>query len=671
MNNAPDKKQLYNKVVYVYFCFFSMFIAERFSMNLTYGAALYFSLSALFRMISFSTRTPHDSGWLKAVKTAAAVFFVLSTSYIIVLYPFLFEHQNTVYAIAIIVLPFIEREAENLILKLKSNTAALKKNDIAKTVILIELGFTAIISIVSLTAGLGVFSIVTGATLLGMAFNFFRQFIFHDYAAEYPKPGDISKNVRQVRSARLYDGMSITSAAALNIFAFTYILFIMLSGKYNFFMDFLVVFGGLSLVFLIVYIATYRIVNAPLIQRIGMNAAYLLGTAVSIFAVYIFRDSWFHGALAISVQTLLLLAGLMLQMTAAIGLKVDVLLVLKLYDPDMDEKSVGERTARQEVWAAVISEAIFLIVLLVIISNPLFYMMDVKDYIVYAPYIGSSVAAIPTFFLIVSLVYSIRQPLTKKFGKRLKDYEDIKSKGGHNPDMEKRLQNVLIKKYKKRVGVYIIKTFLKGIMYHSVTGKENVTELPGVFVFNHGEVYGPIAAVVFLPYDIRPWILSKMIDKDEITNHMYEGTFSKIKWLPVYIRKLIAKALSPIVVWALRSFDPIPVFRGAGRDVIKTFTLSIECLNSGDSILLFPENPEEQYGDKISEFYSGFASLGRMYHRETGKDVTFYPVYASKRSRLLIIGKGITYNSKGKNEKDRIVKTLQSAMVELKNIDEK
>lgn len=671
MNNAPDKKQLYNKVVYVYFCFFSMFIAERFSMNLTYGAALFFSLSALFRMMRFSLGTPYDSGWLRALKTAAAVFFILSTVYIIVLYPFLFERRHTVYAIAIIALPFIEREAENLILKVKSHNAGLKKKDIAKTMIPVELGFTAIISIVSLTAGIGAFSIVTAAVLLGMAFNFFRQFIFRDFEAEYPKPGDISGSVRQVRSVRLYDGMSITSSSSLNIFAFTYILFIMLSGKYNFFMDFLVVFGGLSLIFAAVYIATYRIADAPLIQRIGKNAAFLLGTAVSIFAVYVFRNSWFQGFVAISLQTLLLLTGLILQMTATIGLKGDVLLVLKLYDPTIDEEAVEERKERQEVWASVISEAIFLIVLLIIISDPLFNMMDVQDYIVYAPYIGSTVAAIPTFFLVISLFYSLKQPLTKKLGKRLKAYEDIKNSGGQNPDMEKRLISVLVKKYRKRIGVYIIRAFLKGIMYHSVTGKENVSTLPGVFVFNHGEVYGPIAAVVFLPYDIRPWILSKMIDRSEITDHMYGGTFSRIKWLPVFIRKFMAKALSPVVVWALRSFDPIPVYRGSGRDIIKTFTLSIECLNSGDSILLFPENPEEKYGDKVSEFYSGFASLGRMFHRETGKGLTFYPVYASKRSRVLRIGEGVKYDPKGKSERSRIVETLRGSMAELQSIDER
>lgn len=667
--NMPDKKQLYNRVVYVYFCFFSMFTAQRFSMTITYGAALFFSLSALSRTLGFSFRTASDPRWLRFLKTAIAVFFILSTVYIIILYPFLFAYQQTAYAIGIIALPFLEREAENLLLRRKARSKELLKADIAKTVLPLEFACTAAAGLVSLIAGVGAFTVVSAGMVLGMAFNFFRQFIYRDFADEYPRA---FASRTQARSAKLYDGMVMTSGAALNIFAFTYILFIMLSTPHDIFLDYFVAFGALSFVFTSVYIATYRAADAPLIQKIGKNTAFVLGTAISIFAVYVFRDSWFHGALAISVQTVLLLSGIVLQMTATLGLKEDVLLVLKLASPDVDENALGQRRARLEVWTALVSEAIFLFVLLIIISSPLFYMMNVSDYIAYAPYVGSSVAVIPTFFLLMSLIYSLKQPLTKKFGRRLKDYESIKKQGEQNPDMEKRLENVLIKKYKKRIGVYIIRAFLKGIMFHTVTGKEHVGELPGVFVFNHGEVYGPIAAVVFLPYDIRPWILSMMIDKDEITKHIYGGTFAKITWLPVALRKFIAKALSPIVVWALRSFDPIPVYRGAGRSVMRTFTLSVECLNSGDSILLFPENPEgEPYGEEINAFYAGFANLGRMYYRKAGKCVTFYPVYASKKNRILRIGEGVKYEPGNKaGERDRIVAALQQRMTELQGLDE-
>jgi hypothetical protein len=209
-------------------------------------------------------------------------------------------------------------------------------------------------------------------------------------------------------------------------------------------------------------------------------------------------------------------------------------------------------------------------------------------------------------------------------------------------------------------------------MYHTVQGKEYVADLPGIFVFNHRELYGPIAAVVFLPYDIRPWILHKMIDKNEVTRHMYEGTFKKINWLPVPVRRWSAKILSPIVVWALNSFDPIPVYRGTARNVIKTFSLSVECLHAGDSILLFPENPEEEYGVALNDFYTGFANLGRLYYKKTREKVTFYPVYASKKGHVLRIGEGVRYDpDNGRGERDRIVDTLHARMQALEALDDR
>ncbi|MGI5850320.1 MAG: lysophospholipid acyltransferase family protein [Christensenellales bacterium] len=575
------------------------------------------------------------------------------------------------YVIIIIALPLVEREIENVLLRERFKSKSLEKLDIIKIILPIELIFTAVTGLISLLAGLRVFIVVFIGMVIGMGFNFFRQYEFANKRAGFLFAGIIPKSVKKIRSAKLYDGMVITSGVAFNIFAFTYMLFIMYSGIHKFFFDFFIVFGGLSLIFTATYLSTFKIVNSPLIQKIGKNAAFVLGTAISIFAVYVFRDSWFHGALAISIQTVLLLAGLVLQMTATLGLKEDVLLVFKLYDPKTDDKALSERAARLEVLTVVISEAVFLAVLLILISNPVFYLMNVSDYIIYAPYIGSSVMVIPTMFLFISLVYSIKQPLTKKFGQKLKTYVDMTNRGKHNPDMEKRLYNVLIKKYKKRIGVYIIRAFLKSVMYHAITGKEHVDDLPGIFVFNHGEFYGPVAAVVFLPYAIRPWILHKMIDKNEITRHIYDGTFSKIKGLPEFIKKLIARTISPIIVWALRSFDPIPVYRGTARTVIKTFLLSIECLNAGDSILLFPENPDEEYEEKISPFYTGFANLGRMYYKKTGESVTFYPVYASKRNRILSIGKGVKFNpDNGRKERDRIVITLEQRMRDMQTKDD-
>jgi hypothetical protein len=84
-------------------------------------------------------------------------------------------------------------------------------------------------------------------------------------------------------------------------------------------------------------------------QKIGKNAVYVLGTAVAIFAAYGLRDSWFGTTLDISIQTLVLLLGLVLQMAGTFGLQEDMLLLVRLlYKDDIDEATMRTRTQRLE-----------------------------------------------------------------------------------------------------------------------------------------------------------------------------------------------------------------------------------------------------------------------------------------------------------------------------------
>ena len=197
-----------------------------------------------------------------------------------------------------------------------------------------------------------------------------------------------------------------------NAFTFTYVLYMMLMHKKSFSLDVFVIFALMTLMCSLIFLGTYRFVQKSLIKKIGTNAAFVLGTGIAIFAVYVFRDSWYGGGLAISVQTVLLLFGLMMQMVAAMDLREDILLVVRLQNKNVNAAALAQRTQRLAHWTASISEAICLIVLTLLISDPLIYSMDFDSYISLAPQIGSSLIAVPTAFLIASLVYSVRQPLT-------------------------------------------------------------------------------------------------------------------------------------------------------------------------------------------------------------------------------------------------------------------
>ncbi len=388
-----EQRQLYRKIVYIYFGLFSMALAERFSMNIAYGGALYLSLAALLRMQGFMLRTKYGTRAGKVLQAATIIFFVLAALYIVVLYPLLQRPSYAAFAMAIITMPFIGRGAENALLRRHAHTA-LSRRGIAGRTLPIDILTVGAAVLLALPVGTDAAIFTAGGVLLGMGLCMPLNLVFRDFENEMGPDAGGTADVRTIRSLRLFDGMAVTSGFALNIFAFTYILFLMFSRPHNVFRDFFLSFLMVAAALFATYAAVRRASRSALISRIGKNAVYVLGTAIAIFAAYGLRDSWFGTTIDISIQTLVLLVGLALQMAGTQSLQEDMLLLVRLYKDDIDEAAMRRRMQRIDLWISLLSEAVFLIVLLALITSPLFASFHITDYIAYAPVIGSSVAAI-------------------------------------------------------------------------------------------------------------------------------------------------------------------------------------------------------------------------------------------------------------------------------------
>lgn len=279
---------------------------------------------------------------------------------------------------------------------------------------------------------------------------------------------------------------------------------------------------------------------------------------------------------------------------------------------------------------------------------------------------------LPALFLIFAVIAAIRQPLTRIYEEKLKKYVALKKEGKVNKSLEKRLRHVLVEKYSKKLGIRILMFLVKPFFYHKVIGRNNVdvNKFPSVFVCNHSKVYGPIAAILNIPFYVKPWILREMVDNNRIAAHIQKGTFDRQKWIPKLIRDKLGKLFGPMVAWAMQSTEPIPVFRNDGRELIKGINMSVDALEAHDNILLFPENPYKTNGyvtEGVGEFYSGFVNIARDYYKRTGKRLTFYSVFADKKKRTLAFSEGITFDPENsfKKEKERITRYLHSAMISL------
>ena len=272
---------------------------------------------------------------------------------------------------------------------------------------------------------------------------------------------------------------------------------------------------------------------------------------------------------------------------------------------------------------------------------------------------------IPILLMLIACGFALRQPLDRSNRQRLMSFAE--SGRVESGPIKERLRSLLIEKYRVRFGVKIIMAVLRPVLRNKVYGAQNIdrTRFPSIFVCNHGYIYGPIAAVIYLPVYFRPWIDERMVDKALAANQILLG----FKFpLPQKLKKAVCAALAAPARWALNSFEPIVVSRINLRGVMKTLRDTISAMTAGDNVLVFPENPaltENEYTHgKLGEFFTGFAQLGKLYFDKTGEKPLFYPVYANKKAHTLRIGAPVEFNASApaKEERERISSTLHEAM---------
>ncbi len=278
------------------------------------------------------------------------------------------------------------------------------------------------------------------------------------------------------------------------------------------------------------------------------------------------------------------------------------------------------------------------------------------------------VMVIPALLTVLGAVLAaLKFPLSQRYMDKLQRFLHLREEGGENPALEKQLETVVIKRHRLPFGTHLVMALLRPFFRHKLQDTENIVQdenNPIVFLCNHGEMYGPIVCMLYIPVPIRPWVISEIsLDPEEVAQYVYRFTISRQKWLPEKLKMPIARLIGPISVWAMNQVECIPVYRNKPSKLMTTFRLSVEAMQAGDNLLIFPENPNakaEDHGyerEGLGELFSGFTMLAQLYYKRTGKCCRFLPMYAHKNMRTMTFAKPITYDPDNDPmaERDRIV----------------
>ncbi len=223
--------------------------------------------------------------------------------------------------------------------------------------------------------------------------------------------------------------------------------------------------------------------------------------------------------------------------------------------------------------------------------------------------------------------------------------------------------------------------FLRCVMPHELKGIDHVQiaeDDPIVYLCNHGQMYGPIVGMLYCPGFVRPWTISELcMDSQEATAYVKRYTLKNFDW-PDDRKNRVAGFLAKRVLRLMQKVQSIPVFRHKPRELMNTFRQSVEALQQGANLLIFPEDPDTDSNSpgyksgRPPTLFRGFPMLAQVYYNRTGKRCRFMPVLCYQDGRTVSFGTEIRYNPDNDPiaERDRIVDETYRQMQDLYDREE-
>jgi hypothetical protein len=191
--------------------------------------------------------------------------------------------------------------------------------------------------------------------------------------------------------------------------------------------------------------------------------------------------------------------------------------------------------------------------------------------------------------------------------------------------------------------VGVVDLFLWG---GKLIGEENLPKRgPAVFIANHLDATGPIAAACSIPLRFHPWVIADMMDKDLAPIWLQSDFTERQLHFKPPVSRWVAQALCRISVPLFYSLGCIPVYANDYNRMRETLEMSMDVLREGKFLLVFPEDyrlPKDPV-TKIQPFQHSFVRVGERYYAETGKRLEFYPL-TIHGSGNLVVGKPVVFN---------------------------
>ena len=180
----------------------------------------------------------------------------------------------------------------------------------------------------------------------------------------------------------------------------------------------------------------------------------------------------------------------------------------------------------------------------------------------------------------------------------------------------------------------------------------------GIILSNHEGTDAPMSLEIYLNAPIRMWGAHEM-NSGLVKLYKYQTRvyYHEKKHWNLHLARLFCLIASPLTNMFYKGLDLISTYKDAR--LMSTIKESVKAIESGDNIVIFPEDSTNGYQETLEGFYAGFVVLCETCKRR-GIDVPIYVTYYKKKENVYIFDNPVMYSSLSGNgeTKEEIAKIL-------------
>lgn len=159
---------------------------------------------------------------------------------------------------------------------------------------------------------------------------------------------------------------------------------------------------------------------------------------------------------------------------------------------------------------------------------------------------------------------------------------------------------------------------------------------------NHEGTDAPMSLEIYLNKPIRMWGASEM-NSGLIKLYKYQTKvyYHEKKHWNLHLARLFCLIASPLTNLFYKGLNLISTYHDARLK--KTFAESLEAIQHGDNIVIFPEVSDKGYLAELEGFHGGFVSLANVC-KSKDIDLPIFVSYYKRKENIYVIDKPVLYS---------------------------